>query len=423
MRTFYSISIFFFCLTNFKAQLYKEEIHFLFKSPVLISENLVELKKIWEKLPFDCAVELNLISEKEKKKLSPLKQTTLTKVRADAVKLFLTTQKMVNIYDIELNTQSFIEVEKIHNSSASFNRKIRNPYKIYSVVISKEVAMCYSYTEAEKKALESKSPDVFTISTEQDQLLKGPSGVIVLIPAHSFLLPENKLTAEVKIRLWEFLETDEMIMAGLSTTSSGRLLETGGMIYITAEHEGNCVRLLRSSKIIVKFPVSFKLDSMCLFKGVPNTNEIDWKKTNSKDIGDSINDVVVGDGYRYGFYELESSGLGWINCDRFGEEYTKINVAFTCPPKFFGFAGLVFTEINSLMFGEIKAAKNYNNIYFYNVPQGMQVVLLLYAVTKDNKTVYYAEQKIKLGEKPTEEIKFKELPLADFKAHIKNIKY
>lgn len=429
------------------AQLYREDIHFKYRSSALTAENLVEIKRIWERLPLNCAVELKLISEKEMRKIDPGAQTTLTLARATEVKRFLTTQKMVDPYDIEFNTNNFVEEEKIHNTSASFKRIVRNPYKVYSVVLTKEVPICYNLTDAEKNALSSKEPTVYTISTEQDQLIEGPCGTIVLIPAHSFVLPENKLSADVKIKLWEFTSMEDILAAGLTTASNGRMLETGGMIYISAEHEGRCLRLLRNSRIIIKFLTHEKQDSMRLFKGIPLPRVIEWKRTNVKDdkyiYPKSIKPVppdenklpsfdaegpggsfipLQEDSLPIEYYVFESSGLGWINCDKFYNIDVKINVAFNCPAGFSGFAGLVFTSIRSVMPGEILPGKNYNAVEFQNVPKGMEAVLLFYAFSKDKKKVYYASQKMKLGEKPKEDAKFREVPIEQFRSTLSSLR-
>ena len=290
--------------------------------------------------------------------------------------------------------------------------------------------MCFDYTVAERRALNSKEPAVFTISTAQDETIRGPGGVIVMIPAHSFILPEGFKTSEIRIRLWEFISVGDMLAANLYTTSSGNMLESGGMIYITADCEGKCLKLLRSSKIIIKFPTADKADSMRLFKGVPMSEIIDWKKTNNfdKDVTGSevetsipsgdFNSEGQMDSVLVNYYVLESSGLGWINCDRFYGIEDKIDVAFTCLPNYKGVAALVFTYIKSIMPGDFVPLKE-NNVIFTNVPRGMRVVLLIYSVSADKKTVSYATRDVILGQPETETLKFNETGVKEFKDLLK----
>jgi hypothetical protein len=444
------ILLFFILLISFlrfqaQSMLYKETILMDYTSTSLTAVNIQQIRSIWERLPFNSSVELKLVSDKEIKKLSPLAVVNLTKARAAAIKSLLTTQKIVNINDIELNTNSFVEVEKIHNTDASFDRVVRNPYKVYSLVLSKEVPLCYDYTDAERRALNSKTPSVFTIPTSQDQRLEGPGGVIVLIPANSFLLPDGKKAAEVKIKLWEFLTTEEMLAANLYTTSKGRLLETGGMIYISAESEGTCVKLLRSSKITIKFPTPEKLDSMRLFKGIPFPAIIDWEKTNNMDkVNPPVTEATLSpdaegspgsmfsdrDSGFVDYYALESSGLGWINCDRFYNVSEKMDIAFTYPSNFMGAsgvfrgtAGLIFTDIRSIMPGDLIPTKK-NNVIFNNIPKGQRVVLLVYTLTPDKKKVLYSTRKVTVGDlQSDDELKFTETSFAEFKQMLQTIKY
>jgi len=412
-----------------QTSLYKEKIRINYKSTSLTAENIKQIRGAWEHLPLNTALELLLVSKREVKKLSPDKLVALSKARADAIKLLLTTQKIVNANDIELNTRSFIENEAIYGTSATYKHVIKDPYKVYSLVLSKEVPMCFNYTDAERWALSSKDGQFFTISSDQDAMIKGKGGVIVQIPSNSFILPEGKRVAEVTIKLWEFLTIDEIISANLYTTSAGRLLETGGMIYISAEYQGTCLKLLRSSKIIIKFPTYERLDSMRTFKGVPLPQIVDWKKTDNEDKGVSVVNSDGGPPYGDGegdfgsmnYYVLESSGLGWINCDRFSEVEEKADVAFTCLGNFKGTAGLIFTEINSVMPGDFMLLKK-DNIVFSNVPIGREAVVLVYAISKDNKTVSYASKKVILGKPLTEELKMKEVSLAEFKETLKYIK-
>ena len=421
------------CLnSSAQTRLYTERISIRYKSISLTSKNLQQIRNAWEHLPVNSSLELMLVSKKEIKKLSPDKLVTISKARADAIKVFLTTQKLVNINDIELNTHSFTDTEELHGTDASFKRRVRDPYKVYSLVLSKEVPNCFDYTNAERKALASKSPAVFTINTSQDAMITGPEGVIVLIPAHSFILPGGKQTADVTIKLWEFLTMDDIVMAGLYTTSAGRLLETGGMIYINASCEGNCLKLLRSSKIIVKFPVFEKLEDMQLFKGMPQPEIIDWKSTVAPEakkeppVLPSFDEATqfdgAGDSANMSYYVLEASGLGWINCDRFSEVQEKTDVAYTFVKGFKGEAGLIFRDINSIMPGEFLPFSS-NNIKFYDVPKGMDAVLLIYGFSADKKKVYYATQKVVLGDPLKETMKLSEVTLAEFKEVLKTIRY
>ncbi|MDQ3048811.1 MAG: hypothetical protein M3R27_14770 [Bacteroidota bacterium] len=424
-----TLLLFLNCINTLSAQskLYMEEIGFLYKSSALTYKDLDQIRKIWEILPTETSVQLILVSDKEIKKLKPQQLVTLSKERATAISRFLTTQKIVSPYDIELNLHNFTEKEKVHGSKSSIKQIVRDPYKVYSLILSKEVPLCFNYTDAERIALSSKSPSTFSVNANESAVIKGPEGVIISISPNSFVLPEENKAAEINIQLWEFLSTEDIIRAGLSTMSSGRLLETGGMIYITAKHNGSCLKLLRSAKITVQFPTYSRVDSMRLFKGVPLPLVIDWKKTDnvnqseSPTTTESIPDMEGGERARLSYYVLSASGLGWINCDRFYDVKEKTDLAFTLKGNFKGYVGLVFTELNSVLPGDI-VRQTENNVIFKNVPKGMEVVALVYAFSTDIKKVFYAKQKIFAGDLPKEELKLQEGTVAEFKQFLKEIK-
>ncbi|HEY1040238.1 MAG TPA: hypothetical protein VGF30_12570 [Bacteroidia bacterium] len=405
---------------------YTERIDIPYKSKALTEKNLKQVRSIWERLPKNSTVELILIAEKEIRKLDPLALVSLSMSRAESIKLFLTSQKIAHAADIMFNTTSWIEEEGIYGTKTSFKRIVRNPYKVYSVILSKEVPACYDYTPAELRALSSKDPSVFTINTSQDATITGPGGVIVYIPAHSFLLPNGKLTADIQVQLWEFLKTSEMIMAGLYTSSTGKMLETGGMIYIRASCENQCLKLLRSSKILVKFPLMYyeKQSGMYNFKGVPLTDIIDWKQTEyaNQDTVPPVEWEMERDSAgNPAFYVFESNGLGWINCDRFYNVEDKIDVRVTSEGNLNFEASLVFSDINSIMPGDFIPTQK-NNVIFHNVPRGAEVTLLIYGYDPKKKTVHYYIEPVKLQETISTAAKLKEVTLDEFKLVVKGLK-
>jgi len=73
----------------------------------------------------------------------------------------------------------------------------------------------------------------------------------------------------------------DIILANLTTTSGDKILETGGMLYITAsaDHE-NCI-IMQGRHLEIGFPYSDKKDYMTLFYGEQANNIIDWKLANT----------------------------------------------------------------------------------------------------------------------------------------------
>jgi hypothetical protein len=102
--------------------------------------------------------------------------------------------------------------------------------------------------------------------------LKTPKGAIIKISKNSFDVSAN---TKVKLEVKEAYNMQDILLAGLSTTSNGKLLKSGGMIYINATADGNEVKIL--TPINISIPTKVYDDSMQLFKGeVKDDSTINW---------------------------------------------------------------------------------------------------------------------------------------------------
>ena len=63
-----------------------------------------------------------------------------------------------------------------------------------------------------------------------------------------------------------------------------------------------------------------------------------------------------------------------------------------------------------------------NNVLFNNVPKGKEAVVLVFTISTDKQKVFYATQKLKIGDLVDEEIKLNEATMSEFKVMLKNIK-
>ncbi|MBF9219566.1 hypothetical protein [Hymenobacter ruricola] len=119
----------------------------------------------------------------------------------------------------------------------------------------------------------------FTIQPGRDTVLTGAQGTQLLIPANIWDLPAADSNAVVELRLQEFYRPADMILAGLSTTAGPQLLETGGMLYLTATANGRPVGLRPGAFVHLRMPAQEPKPGMRLFAGVkkgPN-QAVDWQ--------------------------------------------------------------------------------------------------------------------------------------------------
>lgn len=137
----------------------------------------------------------------------------------------------------------------------------------------------------------------FVINPNQDNFIEGEKGTVLYFPSNSLVYDDGSpVTTEVQLQLNEFYSVSDIISENLSTLSDSLLLETGGMINISATSEGKKLKLDPSKSYVVCFPKREK-KNMELFYGENNSDNINWKV-------ESIANYV--DTNSYGFNYLKS---------------------------------------------------------------------------------------------------------------------
>lgn len=301
--------------------------------------------------------------------------------------------------------------------------------------------------------------------------LKGDQGTILTADEHAFMFADGTpCTAPIHVELQEFYNTGDMLLSNLVTTSHGQLIETGGMMHIKAFSEGKEVRLRpgKSMKINLPFKGQAEKPGMQLFMGKDNGDVVDWTATgrfssgsvqlaselNNLDISEEVivnnvnvnnwndvNNVNVNNNrnFRGGRgrrgralseagnvaqktyeqnaevdgYLLETSELGWINCDRFYEVEEKTNLRIAMDTANYPSVRLVFSDINSIMGGWYDG-KNYT---FNNIPVGYEATIIAYAMRDDK--YYFTSEKVRIRKNGLERLTLASVSQAQLKARFK----
>ena len=128
----------------------------------------------------------------------------------------------------------------------------------------------------------------FSVSSGQTKTIVGEKGTKVTFYSNSFKKKDGTIlsSGQINIVLQEMLTGPEMILAGKTTTSNGRLLVSGGQIFIKAYLGNEELLINKSARPIVEIPTNSN-DNMKLFIG--NI------KANDSIIGDSTNDWTLVD--------------------------------------------------------------------------------------------------------------------------------
>lgn len=150
-----------------------------------------------------------------------------------------------------------------------------------TAIIQTDIAISLSdvYKYFEKK------PQGFSIRTDRDTSIICKEGTLIQIKANSFISEKtsNPISGTVQLKVEEYYKISDMILANLTTTSGGKILETGGMLHIAASaNNENCI-IEPGRDIKIGFPFSGKKDDMTLFYGDVTNDLIDWKLSNMTD--------------------------------------------------------------------------------------------------------------------------------------------
>jgi TonB family protein len=131
----------------------------------------------------------------------------------------------------------------------------------------------------------------FTINSSKDITITGAEGTEITFKANSFNVPKNSV---VKIRLKEYYKMSDIAFSNLTTeTSDGKLLETGGMVYVDALANNKKVGLKKNTFFDIKFPFDKKKKDMILFDGKTKNKNIVWEESKVEEVNIANDDVRV----------------------------------------------------------------------------------------------------------------------------------
>jgi TonB family protein len=124
-----------------------------------------------------------------------------------------------------------------------------------------------------------KTPQTFLIQADKDTLIICKEGTSIKIQPNSFMNAKTgkAITNPIQIYITEYYKLSDIILANLSTTSGNEILETGGMINISANSNNEECILKQDKELEIGFPYFSEKKDMSLFTGQMVNNQIDWK--------------------------------------------------------------------------------------------------------------------------------------------------
>lgn len=167
----------------------------------------------------------------------------------------------------------------------------------------------------------------FLVTAGQTKTIVGEKGTNITFYPNSFKKKDGSVltSGNIQVVIQEMLTGPEMILAGKSTVSNGKLLISGGQFYINATLNGEQLLVNNAAPPLVKVPSNQNGTDMSLFKGNVTANDtiqgdsaINWEMKkdsiifNLDSFYNSSGTVSLSWNYSFGFEEF-----GYYNCDRY----------------------------------------------------------------------------------------------------------
>ncbi|MFN0175871.1 MAG: OmpA family protein [Saprospiraceae bacterium] len=146
-------------------------------------------------------------------------------------------------------------------------------------------AFFFNDFDALRDRLSANTEQVLKIQSGQEQRVTAAKGTLVIIPANAFVFEDGTSpSGEVDLLVQEAYDPSDFVLHNLTTMSDGRILQTGGMVSITAQSGGRELKLAEGAALTVSIPNGGNFDpSMELFYAQPVANGgVDWKPAGQK---------------------------------------------------------------------------------------------------------------------------------------------
>lgn len=275
------------------------------------------------------------------------------------------------------------------------------------------------------------------ILTDNAETFLGKEGTKITIDPKSLeIVGGNEILGSVEIQLTEYYQSEDIVLANLSTSSNNNLIETGGMIKLTASSNGQEVVVKKGESFQIEFS-SVEKKGMEIFHGEFDKGQLNWmpktKPTLVSKAGffsqamaqeeDSVFEqvdtafvVVITEADSIARNNiLQSSKFGWINCDRFLRLDNLTTVKISYDTVFKPSAYLIFKDINSIMpcFYEKTHGK------FINLPIGYEATLIAFCL--DGEKTYFSSKEMVIDKEMELKVEFNEVALDKIKEKIKTL--
>lgn len=252
---------------------------------------------------------------------------------------------------------------------------------------------------------------LFLVNPLYDTVLKCKHGTEIYIEANSFSYEDKdssaiNSSAKISFEVLEYVRLTDMVLNKLSTLSDGKIIETGGMLYISAFINNRKITVKENKKINVYFPSKSKNFLSFYSNGNENIDSLNWTLGGienlpvaqvRQDTSLFLNDTLKWDKNDKKLNVLSFKKLGWINCDRFLNFDNTTDIFVKTEGSNLdssAFCSIILKNYNSIIPGKI--SEN-GSMKFSSLPINETIIIFLIAYRDCN--YYFGIKEVQVKEK------------------------
>lgn len=271
-----------------------------------------------------------------------------------------------------------------------------------TVIISSNINSNPSFSQINKffeDNLEDATQNISVNSSTSNQSITSDKGIVYTFGANTFINAlGNPVNGNFTIELVEALTKKEMMLLNRPTfTHSGRLLVSGGVVYLNATQNGQQLSINDNEPVMASIPTDvIPSEDMDFFDGsFDNQGGFGWNESED----DTVIFNTNGNGQDSTFFEdffsfdFEIDSIGWINCDYFynsADPLTQVEVVL--PDTFNGDNSAVFiyySDINSVAsLSDYDTDGTFDLGASYSTPIDMEVTFVV--ISESDGTFFYS---------------------------------
>jgi len=246
----------------------QQNIKFTYKSTNINIDVMHQFNDLYNNLKRGGQITIDVLSEKENKKLEAQERTSLSKTRVNKLFKYCLDSLLLAPNNIQSVFCPYAGKKRVASSTNASYKNFTNRKGFYKMAIYKPNIFQFSGTISDTFA----NPYSSIIQLSDPNLVYGDY-VTVYIPPNAF----DCDCETAKIEFQEYFSANDILLSGVTTTSGKYQLITGGMIYISAYCNNKEIALFDDKYIEIYWNNKVEDYDFKGFSGIYKRNKIDWE--------------------------------------------------------------------------------------------------------------------------------------------------